>query len=189
MRLMRNVPWLLALVAAPAAAQMPAKLLDCAAIARDADRLACYDAAVADSSSEARAASERRARESARIAAEEAAVAAAAAKQKAEADAIAEAAARKEAFGAEAVASRPERFQAPPGQIQQIDAVVTEVLTNRSGLGVFLLDNGQIWRQADTDSLPNVRTGEKVTIKRALLGGYDMTFERSHRTVLVKRSR
>ena len=80
---------LLLVCAAPAAAQTQTELLACAVIARDADRLACFDAAVATSSAEARAASQKRVAESARIAAEEAVVAAAAAKTKAAADAIA----------------------------------------------------------------------------------------------------
>lgn len=175
---------------APAAAQVPADFLACAAIVRDSERLACYDAAVAQSSPEARAASAARARESARIAAEEAAAAAAAAKLKAEADAVAAAAARREAFGAEGVASRgAERFAAPEGEIQRIEAAITETLTNRSGLAVFLLDNGQMWRQVDTASLPNVRPGDKVTVSRAGLGGYHLDLVRQKRRVLVKRMR
>lgn len=174
----------------PAAAQAPAELLACAAIVRDAERLACYDAAVAQTSPEARAASAARARETARVAAEEAAAAAAAAKIKAEADAVAAAAARREAFGAEGVAARgAERFAPVPGEIQQIEAAITETLTNRSGLAVFLLDNGQMWRQVDTDSLPNVRAGDKVTVKRAGLGGYHLDLVRQKRRFLVKRLR
>ncbi|MBC7521929.1 MAG: hypothetical protein H7268_12660, partial [Sandarakinorhabdus sp.] len=70
--------------AIPAAAQAAKDPLarmttECAVIARDVDRLACYDAAIAEVSPEARAASERRAKETARIAAEAAVVAAAAA--------------------------------------------------------------------------------------------------------------
>ena len=181
---------MLLLPALPARAQKPADLLACATIPRDAERLACYDAAVAATSPEARAASEARARESARIAAEEAAVAAAAAKAKAEADARAAEIAKRENFGAEGVASRSaERFEPIPGELQQIEAGITEVLTNRSGLGVFLLDNGQMWRQADTVSLPNIRPGQRVVIARAVLGGYQLTFVGKNRGTLVKRMR
>ncbi|WP_426168580.1 hypothetical protein [Sandarakinorhabdus sp. DWP1-3-1] len=184
---MRRVATILLLISplAPVQAQSAAELARCVAIARDADRLACYDTALANSSPEARAASEVRARESARIAAEEAVAAAAAAKASAEA----EAKARREAFGAEAVASRPDRFKPRADEIREVEAGVAELLTNRSGLGVFLLDNGQLWRQADTQSLPNVRVGDRVKISKTTLGGYNMTFLKQKRAALVKRVR
>ncbi len=178
------------LPAGPALAQSQADIIACATIARDAERLACYDAAVADSSAEARAASQKRAAESARIAAEEAAAAAAAAKIKADADAVALAKAKKEAFGAEGVAARSaERFVADPRELQELEAGITEVFTNSSGLGVFLLDNGQVWKQTDTVSLPNVRVRDKVKIERVTLGGYQLTFLKQGRVTRVKRLR
>lgn len=169
----------------PVAAQTPADLVACVAIARDVERLACYDAAVANASPEARAASEVRARETARIVAEEAAAAAVVAKAKAEADAKA----RREAFGGETVATRADRFKDRPEEIQKVEAGVVELLKNQSGLGVFVLDNGQIWRQADTVSLPNIRSGDKVEIERTMFGGYSMTFLKQKRASLVKRMR
>lgn len=175
---------------APAAAQAAKDLLECAAIPRDADRLACYDAAVAQASPAARAASETRAREARRIAAEEATAAAAAAKAKAAADAVAAAAAAREDFGAEGVPSRSaERFRPAPGEVVEIEAGITEVLTNRSGLGVFMLDNGQVWRQVDTTNLPNIRDGDRVKVAKGTLGGYDLVFVKSKRRAKVKRLR
>ncbi|MFZ4687682.1 MAG: hypothetical protein ACOYLS_00450 [Polymorphobacter sp.] len=189
-RLAATATILMLLPIAPARAQATAAILACATIARDAERLACYDAAVADSSPQARAASKARAAESARIAADEAAIAAAAAKAKAEADAIAMEKAKRENFGAEGVTARGvERFAPAPGEIQQIDAIITDVLTNRSSQNVFLLDNGQMWRQVDAGSLPNVRNGDAVKIVKAALGGYDLNFIKQKRRVRVKRLR
>jgi hypothetical protein len=181
---------LLSVPVVPVAAQTQAELLACAVIARDADRLACFDAAVATSSAEARAVSQKRAAESARIAAEEAAVAAAAAKAEAEADAAALAQAKKAAFGAEGVTARgTERFAPEPGDIEEIDARVTEVLTNRSQQNVFLLDNGMMWRQVDAGAIPNVRPEDEVKLSKVPLGGYKLYFVRSKRMVKVKRLR
>ena len=87
MRLAALAVLLAATAATPAAAQTAADLMKCITIARDADRLACYDAAVAEVSPQAKALSEQRAKETARIAAEEAAAAEAAAKAKADAEA------------------------------------------------------------------------------------------------------
>ncbi len=170
---------------APAMAQMPPALLKCISVARDAERLACYDKAIAASSPEARASSETRTRETTRIAEAEAATAAAAAA----AAAKTKDAAKREAFGAEAIASRPERFATGSDGIEAVEAGITEVLTNRSGLGVFLLDNGQLWRQANTDSLPPIRPGDRVRVERSTLGGYKMEFLKQKRWALVKRMR
>lgn len=175
---------------APAAAQAPAELLRCAAIPRDADRLACFDAAVLAGSPEARAAIERRAAESARLAAADAAAAAVAAEAKAKADAAARLVAQRESFGAENVAARSaERFVPDKNELQEIEASVTDVLKNVSGLDVYLLDNGQMWRQADTGGTPPVRAGDKVKLSRSALGGFHLTFLKQKRRVLVKRMR
>lgn len=173
------------------AADLPSEVLKCAGVARDADRLACYDSAVSASSAEARAMSERRARESARLAAEEKAAAEAKAKAEAERLAAEKARRKKEDFGAEAIASRaPEvRQERALEEIQSVESKVAEVLTNRSGLGVFVLENGQMWRQVDTQAVPNVRTGDQARVERAPLGGYNIVFPRLHRRLLVRRMR
>jgi hypothetical protein len=178
--------------AAPALAQSPdalsKSLIECAVIARDADRLACYDAAVAATSAETRAIATARAEASARIAAEEAAIAAAAAKAKADADALAAAQASKDAFGNEAIKSRGnDRFAPPPGEVQEIETTLTDTFTNRAGFSVFLLENGQLWREVDVATSINTRAGDKVRIERAALGGYKLHFIRQKRVILVKR--
>jgi hypothetical protein len=180
------------LLAAPvAAAELPAEVLRCAAVARDAERLACYDAAIAAASPEIRAIAEQRARESARIAAEEKAAAEAAAKAKAEQAAAERARRKKEDFGAEAIASRGDEVRAANAaeEIQEIEAGIVEVLTNRAQLGVFVLDNGQIWRQVDTQSLPNIRAGDRVRVTRTSLGGYNIVLLKQKRRLLVRRMR
>ena len=177
--------------AAPAAAQSATDLMECITIARDADRLACYDAAVAKVSPQARALSEQRAKETARIAAEEAAAAEAAAKAKAEADAAARAAEAKAEFGAEGVTSKKvsERTKPDPDEITKLDATLTEILTNREGKYVFLLDNGQLWRQVSTEAGLNIRAGDAVVVEKSTMGGYRINFTRIKRWILVKRLR
>lgn len=162
--------------AAPAAAQTMPELLACARIARDADRLACFDAAVAKSSAEARRISEARAAESARIAKEEAAAAAAAAA----ATAAAQQQAKREAFG---------KVGPDPDDVQEVETQLSEVLTNASGLGVFVLANGQMWRQVDTVALPRWKEGDAVKLTRGSLGGFRLNFLRQKRWVTVKRMR
>lgn len=180
----------LALGGAPALAQVPADLMACVGKPRDAERLACFDAAIAKASPQARAAAEARAAETARINAAEAAAAATAAAAAAKAKADADAVTAQEAFGAEGMASRgAERFTPPPGELQTIESGLAEILVNQSGLGVFLLENGQLWRQVDTNRRPNIRVGDRVTVTRAPLGGFHLNFLKQKKWVLVKRVR
>ncbi len=167
------------LLAVPAAAQSADALLACARIARDSDRLACFDAEVANGSVEARRISGLRAAESARIAAEEAAVTAAAGKARAEA----EVKARREAFGGEAIGKQ----RVDPAEVQSVETTLTEELSNPSGLAVYVLGNGQIWRQVDTVNAPRSRPGDAVVLARAPLGGYRLTFTRTKRWISVRR--
>lgn len=166
---------------APAHAQAPDGLTramtECAVKPRDAERLACYDAAIAETSAEARAIAQRRAEASAKIAAEEAAIAAAAAAK-----------AAKDNFGDESVRSRGNaRFALPAGEIEKIESTLTEVLRNNTGFGVFLLENGQLWREVDKATSINARAGDAVVIERSALGGYKLRFVRLKRVILVKR--
>lgn len=180
---------LLMLAASPAQAQSAADLMACVPITVDADRLACFDKAMASASPEARAASEKRAAEAAVLAAATAKAAAEAEAAATKARAEAEAVAQRESFGAEGVATRPNRFAPPPGEIQEIETGVSELYTNPSGQKLFLLENGQLWKQVDTSRVPNVRPGDRVKITRAGLGGYHLNFAKQKTWVLVKRVR
>jgi multidrug efflux pump subunit AcrA (membrane-fusion protein) len=170
--------------AGPALAQGTPKgteaFMACARIAGDAERLACYDQAVAALSAEGR-----------RLAAERAAAAEEAAKARAEAEARAAAeaaetarAARVEGFGARggSPAQREER-------IDRIEATVTETFTDSQRKLVFLLDNGQMWRQTDGVFLAIVRPGTPVIVRRATMGGFTLRIESLNRNVPVMRMR
>lgn len=158
-------------LASAAGAQAPRALLDCTSILSDAERLTCYDNAVKAFSSEARAIAERREAQAAKLAA---AAAAAGAAQK------------SDSFGREGTRNfgRPEE-----GRIDRIDSTLREMLTDSSGKSVFILENDQIWRQADGFRLPNGRPGVAVTVKRGAMGSYRLTLAGSNRTVQVVRMR
>lgn len=156
-----------------AAAQGPDGLVACASKVDDAERLACYDAAVRSLSAEARAASEAREKE------------AKAAKAAADASAAAAAAAQAEA-------DRANNFGKPvekTGTVSELTATVTELLTDGNRKSVFVLDNGQIWRHADGPPLPNVKAGMQVTLKRGALGSFRLLPVGSNRSVQVVRMR
>jgi len=150
------------------AAGLDDTLVSCAREANNAKRLACYDAAVATISAEAKAATQQREAEMAVIAAEQA---------------KADEAAKKAAFGGERLA----RGQVPTSTITRVDAKVSEVLTASDGMAVLVLDNGQLWRQTTGAALPPVRNGDVVVITVAAMGSFQAELVRQHRSFKVKR--
>lgn len=157
-------------------AQAPDRLIACASKVDDGERLACYDSVVKSLNKEAKAASEAREAEE-KVAEAAAAAAAAAAATKAAADAEA---ARKDSFGKRGATSEA---------VSELRAVISEVLKDAGSKPVFVLDNGQIWRQADGFTLPNAKVGVSVTLKRGALGSFRLVPANSNRSVQVIRMR
>ena len=77
-------------------------------------------------------------------------------------------------FGASATtsqASRPEEA-VKREELKQISGTVTSLRYANDGMMVLELDNGQVWKQQDSDVRLVVAQGEKVTISRASLGTF-----------------
>ena len=78
-----------------------------------------------------------------------------------------------------------------PKEITQISATVVEFAKTQRGRAMFVLDNGQIWRQLDADSTelpyPSAGTTMKVTIEKGWIGSYNLTI--AGRNGLIKVSR
>lgn len=91
----------------------------------------------------------------------------------------------EQAFGSENLRRPKEEREAE--QSQALEATIQEILTAARGELVLILDNGQIWRQNEAISLPPVRVGDPVVIKRGLLGSYRMTLKKQYRTINVRR--
>jgi hypothetical protein len=58
---------------------------------------------------------------------------------------------------------------------KEISAVITRV-GGRDGKGAFYLDNGQVWTPTETVSSRGAKVGAAVTVRRAALGSYLMSF-------------
>ena len=116
--------------------------------------------------------------------------------------AIADAAARLQCFdraaaGAkEALAPKAADFGKPPThlpevEVEQITATVRELSKTVRGRALFVLDNGQVWRQLDADDAqvaePATGGAMKVTIARGFLGNYNLTIEGHKGLVRVRR--
>lgn len=83
---------------------------------------------------------------------------------------------------------------APTADADGITSVTSSVLefarTSR-GLSVFILENGQIWRQSEGDTSvvrdPPAGQPMKVTIENGFLGSYNLTIEGRHGLIKVTR--
>ncbi len=63
-------------------------------------------------------------------------------------------------------------------ELRQITAVVTSLRRTDDGMIVLELDNGQVWRQQDTDVVLTVNDGDTVTVMRATLGTFRIADKR-----------
>jgi len=147
--------WLAGLLSTPPsfAADPLAPLLACRALADSAARLACFD------------------RESGNLAGAPASVAAPASSSK---DTSA-----KDNFGlSEGVVTQKEvAAGARPADINKIDAHLVTVSSTGSGLAIFTLDNGQVWRQLAPEEML-ARPGDQLTVTRGLLHSYWLQIKR-----------
>jgi hypothetical protein len=100
-------------------------------------------------------------------------------------------------FGLSRPTTKPEDFGKPPApvagpkEIQEISAGVLELAKNAYGRAIFILDNGQIWKQIDGDTT-EVRPAPrdetlKVTIEKGLMGSYALSIEGRRGIVKVRR--
>lgn len=96
-------------------------------------------------------------------------------------------------FGLERPVTKTEDFGKPPvptgpKEIQQISANVLEFAKNPYGRSLFILDNGQVWKQIDGDQTevrdPSKGETMKVSIETGMFGSYSLKVE--GRTGIVK---
>jgi hypothetical protein len=96
-------------------------------------------------------------------------------------------------FGLERPVTKTEDFGKPPvptgpKEINHISASVIEFAKNAYGRSIFILDNGQVWKQIDGDQTevrdPSKNETMKVTIETGMFGSY--TLKVSDRNGIVK---
>lgn len=77
-------------------------------------------------------------------------------------------------FGAnsETAGASPASREVKREELRQITGTVTSLRHTNDGMMVLELDNGQVWRQQDSDVRLLVSQGETVTISRASLGTF-----------------
>jgi len=91
-----------------------------------------------------------------------------------------EAPSKENMFGAStslATPKKPER-ETKDEDLQQISGKVVAVSHSESGAVILTLDNGQVWRQQDSDATLVIEIDDSVTISRASLGTFRLTDKR-----------
>ena len=80
---------------------------------------------------------------------------------------------------------------APQGEVTQVTSNVLEFAKTSRGEAVFILENGQIWRQLSGDSTnvkdPPPGTTMRVTIENGVFGSYNLIVEGRNTMVKVTR--
>ena len=80
---------------------------------------------------------------------------------------------------------------AAPVELNEVTATVTEFAKTARGKAIFILDNGQVWRQLDADGteLPYPLKGAsmKVTIEIGVFSSYNLTIEGRNGLIKVTR--
>lgn len=94
--------------------------------------------------------------------------------------------------------TKPEEFGKPtpepgPNEVTQIADSVLEFGKTARGKALFILENGQVWRQIDGDSTdvwaPAPGARMKVTITTGIFGSYNLTIEGRKDLIKVNRLR
>lgn len=94
--------------------------------------------------------------------------------------------------------TKPEDFGKPPApavsgpkEVTQISSNVLELARNAYGRSIFILDNGQVWKQVDGDQAevrdPSKGETMKVTIEKGLFGSYSLYVDGRRGLVKVRR--
>ena len=94
----------------------------------------------------------------------------------------------------EALIPKTEDFGKPPPrppEVDQVNATVREFSKTMRGRALFVLDNGQTWRQLEGDDAqvlePPPGAILKVTIARGAFGSYNLTIEGRNGLIRVRR--
>jgi hypothetical protein len=152
-----------------------ADMVKCADVADPAKRLECFDAAAARAKA---------------VLAAPAPPPAAAPKEKSLLDWF--------GFSRSQPVTKPEDFGKPApepaagsNEVTQVSSNVLEFAKTVRGKAVFILENGQVWRQIDGDSTvvqaPVPGTTMKVTIETGFLGSYNLTIQGQGGLIKVNR--
>ncbi|MEM8695730.1 MAG: hypothetical protein AAGE05_06875 [Pseudomonadota bacterium] len=138
---------------------------ECGAITEGPARLACFDAALAGADAAQQARQERRRRRTV----EDFGLSGTQIEERYEREVR-----RAERSGG----SAEDVAELAPPEPREVTSTIAETLTDATRRRVFLLENGQIWREGNNSSLRGrIRVGSTATVSRGGIGGYRLRVE------------
>jgi hypothetical protein len=174
------VTLLLAVTAPALADDLPQGLLDCSAIQRDSNRLACFDREIASHKST-----------SGSVASTQVTPAQAVPPAPVVAETPRENAKSKEdEFGVSGELARKRKAieKKTDAPLVELRAAVLKVKTKFYGERVFVLDNGQVWEEPQKKNALSIKEGEQVRITQGAIGSFFLVAD-SGATTRVRRVR
>ncbi len=66
----------------------------------------------------------------------------------------------------------------PPPREEAREYILKAMRRSPTGAAILTMDDGAVWRQIDDKSLPRLRPGSKVRVKRGLMGSYILVVDR-----------
>lgn len=152
---------------------------ECAILTDNAARLACFDQALAGAATAQQARRERRNRRRA----EDFGLSAIQIEERYDREVE-----RAERSGDADALAAAEALE--PAEPEEVTSPITETLVDATQRRVFLLENGQIWREGNNSSLRGrVRVGSIATVSRGGLGGFRLRVEGRTGFISVSRIR
>jgi hypothetical protein len=86
---------------------------------------------------------------------------------------------------------KPPVIMEGPREVTEISSTVVEFAKNIHGRSLFILENGQVWKQVDGDDFdvraPRKDEVMKVSIEKAIMGSYSLTIDGQTGLVKVRR--
>lgn len=71
--------------------------------------------------------------------------------------------------------------------LESVQMTVARIVNRANGRHAFVMDNGQIWGQAEAQRVSNVREGDTITIRRGAIGNYMLSPSRGGAAHRVRR--
>lgn len=79
------------------------------------------------------------------------------------------------------------QFGHDEGTLERVEVTVQRMSINNVGRTTFYMSDGQVWQQVDPDRVRNVREGDNVTIRRASLGSFMLSPSRNGQGHRIRR--
>jgi hypothetical protein len=71
--------------------------------------------------------------------------------------------------------------------LERVQLTVARIANRANGRHAFIMENGQIWTQAEAQNVANVRVGDTISVRRGAIGNYMLSPSRGGAAHRVRR--